>query len=136
MKIHHVGITVTSTLFAMLQLKSLAAIISQETVPSGVGHSIPEWDCECFPMGMVEFVLLGSRSRMRDYHEGYQAWTGIGSAIVLHHIAFGVKDYDEAVKNAKEYGKVVGEGTIGYTGKRVAFLHPTMFGILIELVEE
>jgi methylmalonyl-CoA/ethylmalonyl-CoA epimerase len=56
----------------------------------------------------------------------------------LHHVAYGVKDIDLALDEARAAGLelIDAKPRIGLNGRRIAFVHPkSMGGVLTELVE-
>ncbi|MCL5037101.1 MAG: VOC family protein [Chloroflexi bacterium] len=55
----------------------------------------------------------------------------------IQHIAFKVENLEKAVEDLKSRGvRFIGEPSIGAEGKKVIFIHPSAFGMLVELCEE
>jgi len=97
-------------------------------------HEIKKWNVVCFPMGMIEIIVANPKSHLLKYMDEVSKGTGIDTNVLIHHIAISAENFDQTVNLAKTFGKIVGE-EIGYTGKRIAFLHPSALGILIEIME-
>jgi methylmalonyl-CoA/ethylmalonyl-CoA epimerase len=86
-----------------------------------------------FPLGDTEIELLESTSPDGPIAR-YLEKRGEG----VHHIAFRVKDLEEAITELKAKGiqLIDEEPRRGAAGARIAFLHPKFtFGLLVELCE-
>jgi len=84
--------------------------------------------------GNVKIELLEPMSEKSAVH-GFIEKRGQG----IHHVAFGVTNIDERMKQLREHGvRLLSEGPLpGAGGAQVAFLHPKdSFGVLYELCDK
>ncbi len=84
--------------------------------------------------GNVKIELLEPMSEKSAVH-GFIEKRGQG----IHHVAFGVTNIDERMKQLREQGvRLLSEGPLpGAGGAQVAFLHPKdSFGVLYELCDK
>ena len=84
--------------------------------------------------GNVKIELLEPMSEKSAVH-GFIEKRGQG----IHHVAFGVTNIDERMKQLREQGvRLLSEGPLpGAGGAQVAFLHPKVsFGVLYELCDK
>lgn len=124
MIVHHVGIICNKD--AAQAIWDLLNIVTN--VRSDHKY-VPEFDCDCIMLGGIELVIpKGGKllERLNQY----------GASI--HHVAVKVQDARAASNKLRESGiKLVQEDpVVGVGDILVNFIHPSVYGIMIELVQE
>jgi methylmalonyl-CoA/ethylmalonyl-CoA epimerase len=128
-QIHHVGVAVAD-LDASIELyrRALGAELVHRASSESEGI-----EAALLRVGSDEIELM---SALRDDSPvgKFMAKRGPG----LHHVAYGVKDIDLALAEARAAGLelIDAEPRIGLNGRRIAFVHPkSLGGVLTEFVE-
>jgi methylmalonyl-CoA/ethylmalonyl-CoA epimerase len=128
-QIHHVGVAVAD-LDASIELytRALGAELLHRASSESEGI-----EAALLRVGSDEIELM---SALRDDSPvgKFMAKRGPG----LHHVAYGVKDIDLALAEARAAGLelIDAEPRIGLNGRRIAFVHPkSLGGVLTEFVE-
>ena len=128
-QIHHVGVAVAD-LDASIELyrRALGAELVHRASSESEGI-----EAALLRIGSDEIELM---SALRDDSPvgKFMAKRGPG----LHHVAYGVKDIDLALAEARAAGLelIDAEPRIGLNGRRIAFVHPkSVGGVLTEFVE-
>ena len=128
-QIHHVGVAVAN-LDASIELyrRALGAELVHRASSESEGI-----EAALLRIGSDEIELM---SALRDDSPvgKFMAKRGPG----LHHVAYGVKDIDLALAEARAAGLelIDAEPRIGLNGRRIAFVHPkSVGGVLTEFVE-
>jgi methylmalonyl-CoA epimerase len=128
-QIHHVGVAVAD-LDASIELyrRALGAELVHRASSESEGI-----EAALLRVGSDEIELM---SALRDDSPvgKFMAKRGPG----LHHVAYGVKDIDLALAEARAAGLelIDAEPRIGLNGRRIAFVHPkSVGGVLTEFVE-
>ena len=128
-RIHHIGVAVAD-LDASIRLyrNALGAELVHRAASDSEGL-----EAALLRVGGDEIELM---SALRDDSPvgKFMAKRGPG----LHHVAYGVKDIDLALAEARAAGLelIDAKPRIGLNGRRIAFVHPkSMGGVLTELVE-
>jgi methylmalonyl-CoA/ethylmalonyl-CoA epimerase len=128
-EIHHVGVAVAN-LDESIELYQSA--LGAELVHRAASES-EGLEAALLRIGGDEIELM---SALRDDSPvgKFMAKRGPG----LHHVAYGVKDIDQALAEARAAGLelIDSQPRIGLNGRRIAFVHPkSMGGVLTEFVE-
>jgi methylmalonyl-CoA/ethylmalonyl-CoA epimerase len=128
-EIHHVGVAVAN-LDESIELYRSA--LGAELVHRAASES-EGLEAALLRIGGGEIELM---SALRDDSPvgKFMAKRGPG----LHHVAYGVKDIDQALAEARAAGLelIDSQPRIGLNGRRIAFVHPkSMGGVLTEFVE-
>jgi methylmalonyl-CoA epimerase len=128
-EIHHVGVAVAN-LDESIELYRSA--LGAELVHRAASES-EGLEAALLRIGGDEIELM---SALRDDSPvgKFMAKRGPG----LHHVAYGVKDIDQALAEARAAGLelIDSQPRIGLNGRRIAFVHPkSMGGVLTEFVE-
>jgi len=125
-KLHHVGIVCSEQDY--LQQRKLLEIIqpSQHVI----SKHVPEFKCTCHLLGNIEWVIPDSDSVL-------QSWLESQGRPSIHHFAIIVDDIQEVCQKLTLLGiKLVTEKPVnGVDNIQVNFIHPTVFGVMVELVQ-
>ncbi|HEV2029205.1 MAG TPA: methylmalonyl-CoA epimerase [Candidatus Dormibacteraeota bacterium] len=128
-RIHHIGVAVAELDESIrLYRSALGAELVHRAASESEGL-----EAALLRVGSDEIELM---SALRDDSPigKFMAKRGPG----LHHVAYGVKDIDLALAEARAAGLelIDSKPRIGLNGRRIAFVHPkSMGGVLTELVE-
>lgn len=128
-RIHHIGVAVADLDESIrLYRSALGAELVHRAASESEGL-----EAALLRVGSDEIELM---SALRDDSPigKFMAKRGPG----LHHVAYGVKDIDLALAEARAAGLelIDSKPRIGLNGRRIAFVHPkSMGGVLTELVE-
>ncbi len=127
--IHHIGVAVADLDESIRHYRN---VLGAELVHRAVSDS-EGLEAALLRIGTDEIELM---SALRDDSPvgKFMAKRGPG----LHHVAYGVKDIDVALAEARAAGLelIDAKPRIGLNGRRIAFVHPkSMGGVLTELVE-
>jgi methylmalonyl-CoA/ethylmalonyl-CoA epimerase len=128
-EIHHVGVAVANLDESIeLYRRALGAELVHRAASESEGL-----EAALLRIGGDEIELM---SALRDDSPvgKFMAKRGPG----LHHVAYGVKDIDQALAEARAAGLelIDSQPRIGLNGRRIAFVHPkSMGGVLTEFVE-
>jgi methylmalonyl-CoA epimerase len=128
-QIHHVGVAVADLDASIeLYIRALGAELVHRASSESEGI-----EAALLRVGSDEIELM---SALRDDSPvgKFMAKRGPG----LHHVAYGVKDIDLALAEARAAGLelIDAEPRIGLNGRRIAFVHPkSLGGVLTEFVE-
>ena len=128
-EIHHVGVAVANL---DESIKLYRSALGAELVHRAASES-EGLEAALLRIGGDEIELM---SALRDDSPvgKFMAKRGPG----LHHVAYGVKDIDQALAEARAAGLelIDSQPRIGLNGRRIAFVHPkSMGGVLTEFVE-
>jgi methylmalonyl-CoA/ethylmalonyl-CoA epimerase len=129
MRIHHVGIAVADLEAA---IKMYTSVFGAELTKRATSEK-DGLEAAFLQMGAAELELLAS-VRADSPIGKFVAKHGPG----LHHVAFGVRDIEKALVDARDAGMelIDAEPRMGMHGVRIAFVHPkSVGGVLTEFVE-
>ena len=125
LKLHHVGIVCNNAEY--LQQKALLEVISPSKAL--LSQIVPEFECECHLLDNIEWVVPYGGSLLR--------WYGQQGKASIHHIAIEVQDIHDSCNKLTSMGirLVTKTPTVGVGNILVNFIHPTVLGIMLELVQ-